>query len=589
MVAFLLDCGADPVPRCPMDRRIFSRAVEKRTTTGLQIFALNTNLNDLDLHSIVSTIDLAGEHETLARVDLRQLDADSKAVSSALNVASQNGYTRLLTELIDYAMARSFGRGVFVIALLSCARHQRTAEIKTIWDIAGHSHGRPITEKEWHKDQHVDDGLPFDNDRYSSWNSLLLSLIHAASKSESMDISDIVSKAQMQSIEYQLDLFQQGDESPSRHAWLTETLVRAAEKGRSEELRLLLGAGADANTYFNSSWETSVNAAIRGQHKEALKILLENGADPNLQLHKEYGYYTSHPLLAATSQPKVLEILALLFEHGASVNCRLKQDSSWLRPIEEDDGYPEDQIVLTKAIVEALHTSSADLSPTGRAERGRTVELLLKHNTDPEHVPRALVPALYGVLPSNCYSDAELGKNAGSHSRKSCLQCAVSKPPDSPREQIVEILIHHGADLNARHFDGLTPLQFACQERADERMVIFLLSKGANVNAQKSRLGNALQAVCYKHPNLKVVECLLQHGADVNARGGKFGTALQAACMSSRPVPLMRLLHAHGADVNAQGGRFGCTLQAACFVGEARIAVVEYALHMGAGTSILAP
>ena len=460
-----------------------------------------------------------------------------------------------------------------------------------------------------------------------------------------MNIANIVLKARMQSIEYQLNTFQQGDGSSSRHEWLTKTLVQAARKKRSEELRLLLGAGADPNTYSNSFSETPVNAAIDGQHGEALKILLEHGADPNLQLRQNFGYHTSHPLLTATRQSKELEILAILFEHGANVNCRLKQDFSGLRSIEKGGGYPEDQLVLTKAIVQVfrhfchlswsrLSTSSADLSSTDRAKRWRTVELLLNHNTDPELVPRALIPVFYDVLQAESLDfkalqsllaygvdtnvpygshiaplaalielaegpldlkvielllRREARASAGLHSRKSCLQCAVSKPSDSPREQIVEILIQHGADLEARHLDASTSLQFACQERDDERMITFLLSKGADVNAQKGRLGNALQAVCYKHPNLKVVECLLQYDADVNVRGGKFGTALQAACMSPRPVPLMRLLQAHGADVNAQGGRFGCALQAACFVGEARIAVVEYALHMGAGTSILAP
>ena len=132
MVTFLLDCGADSVSRYSEDRKIFSRVMKKRTTTGLQILAINTKLNDLNLQCIVSMTDLTGERETLARIDLHQLDANIKAIFSALNVTSQKNYARLLTTLIDYVMTRSFDRDVFVSAFLDCARHQRTAEFKII-------------------------------------------------------------------------------------------------------------------------------------------------------------------------------------------------------------------------------------------------------------------------------------------------------------------------------------------------------------------------------------------------------------------------------------------------------------------------
>ena len=59
MVSFLLQCGADPVPRFPMDREIFREVTERRDSIGRRLLALNPNLNILDLHTVVSVIGLA--------------------------------------------------------------------------------------------------------------------------------------------------------------------------------------------------------------------------------------------------------------------------------------------------------------------------------------------------------------------------------------------------------------------------------------------------------------------------------------------------------------------------------------------------
>lgn len=59
MVSFLLECGADPVPRFPNDRKIFCKAMEKGSLIGRKLLALNKDLNLLDLHTIFSAIGLA--------------------------------------------------------------------------------------------------------------------------------------------------------------------------------------------------------------------------------------------------------------------------------------------------------------------------------------------------------------------------------------------------------------------------------------------------------------------------------------------------------------------------------------------------
>ncbi|KAI4122117.1 MAG: hypothetical protein LQ338_005993 [Usnochroma carphineum] len=711
MVEFLLHHGADPVPRFPIDRKIFRGAMNRQSLIGSRLLALNTSLNDLDLGTMMSTIRLASEDAILERMKLHELKPDSETLSYALDVAAEKGYEKLLTALIKYAMACDFGRGVFASALLGCAQHSQTANFQTLWAAACYQDGRPVPEKEWHKDQHIKDSWLLNPDGYNPryYFSFLKGLSDAASTSKSAQILNILAKAQLHSTKYHLDQLQVGDGDPSRQKWLAGTLNEVVKSGRLDELRLLLGAGADPNALFGRNMQTPLIAAVYGHQKEVVQILLESGADPNLQVRQRSGYYTNYttlPLLAASGEPNAFEILEILLKHGASVNVRLKEGfgPSECRPgyqvsdvsttsdepssndiltsddeleksagnrsahnnrsrngesqdgeVQDEDprdgdpqdgdpqnsdseasdmshDFPEEQLVLTKAIADVLDTRQSSVSSNSSdsaAETSRTklVELLLEHNKDPSIVPRVLVPAMYytiqgdtidmgtlnfllahgvdvnvpnGQQASPLAALVELAQepvdlkviemllhrgakaNSGSHKHKSALQCAVTKPTDSPRERIIDILIAHGADPNARHFERSNALQFACQEGADERMVACLLSKGVNVNAPGGRFGNALQAACYKHHDLKVIELLLLHGADVNACGGKWGTALQAACLSSLPVRLMRLLHAHRADVNAHGGYFGCALQAACSLHSDKLAAVEYVLHMGA-------
>ena len=60
--------------------------------------------------------------------------------------------------------------------------------------------------------------------------------------------------------------------------------------------------------------------------------------------------------------------------------------------------------------------------------------------------------------------------------------------------QSLEIILHHGADVNAKNVDGLTPLHVAA---------------------------------CYNHP--QSLEMLLHHGADVHAKDNKGHTLLSLA------------------------------------------------------------
>ncbi|CAF9943521.1 MAG: hypothetical protein ALECFALPRED_000540 [Alectoria fallacina] len=156
-------------------------------------------------------------------------------------------------------------------------------------------------------------------------------------------------------------------------------------------------------------------------------------------------------------------------------------------------------------------------------------------------------------------------------------------------DQVTQLLLEYGADVNAQGGKYGNALQAASGEGDNNHIVVqMLLDHGVDVNVQSGYYGNALQAACaesVEDNNHIVVQMLLDHGADVNAQGGFYGNALQAASVENNNHIVVQMLLDHGADVNVQGGYHGNALQAAS-VGDNNHIVVQMLLDHGANVNI---
>ena len=94
-------------------------------------------------------------------------------------------------------------------------------------------------------------------------------------------------------------------------------LMFASNAGHLEVVRLLLEYGANPNIQNEYQLTPLIDASEKG-HLEIVRLLLENGADPNRRLHNE-----DTPLIIA-SRIGHLEIVRLLLEYGANPNLKNK-------------------------------------------------------------------------------------------------------------------------------------------------------------------------------------------------------------------------------------------------------------------------
>lgn len=85
----------------------------------------------------------------------------------------------------------------------------------------------------------------------------------------------------------------------------------------------------------------------------------------------------------------------------------------------------------------------------------------------------------------------------------------------------VRRLIKEGADINAKDWDGLTPLDYAA-ETGNTEIVLHLINNGANVEGGSSRIFGYHTTTLHLAPDMghtEIALLLINRGADVNAKG----------------------------------------------------------------------
>ena len=179
---------------------------------------------------------------------------------------------------------------------------------------------------------------------------------------------------------------------------MNEQLIAAAEQGDTAAVLRLLAAGASINDQ-DARGRTPVLAATHGNHVDTVRALIQAGADVNIRDTR-----TDNVLLYAGAEG-MLDILRLAIAAGADTRLTNRFGGTALIPA---------------------------------AERGHVAvvgELLAHSDVNVNHVNNLGWTAL--------------------------LEAIVLSDGGPKHQQIVQLLIDHGADVNIADKEGVTPLQHA--------------------------------------------------------------------------------------------------------------------------------
>ncbi len=325
------------------------------------------------------------------------------------------------------------------------------------------------------------------------------------------------------------------------------TALHAASFGGHEKIvQMLLEKGADVNVQGGHYGNALQAASYRGQN-QVVQILLHYGADVNAQ----GGTYGN--ALQAASVEGHGQVVQILFHYGADVNA---QGGSYGNALHAASSGGHNQIV------QILLDKGANTNAQG-GEFGTALQT-------------ASLEGHYKIVQMLLNKGADVNAQGGEFG--TALQTASLEG----HYKIVQMLLDKGADTNAQGGEFGNALQ-AASEGGYDKIVQMLLNKGANTNAQGGEFGTALQTASLEG-HYKIVQMLLDKGADVNTRSGMFtsDTALQAASGRGHDKVVQILLQ-NGADTNAQGGGVGNALQAASYKGHNQ--VVQILLNNGANVN----
>ena len=319
----------------------------------------------------------------------------------------------------------------------------------------------------------------------------------------------------------------------------TNALLCACRTGQSESVRFLLEAGADVNVAkpdgntslhvavcghcdkealqkiiqhgvnvnaVNNNCETALVRACSSAQAEAVKVLLESGADPNISncedytsLHAAvYGCCTNETQQGTITCKVQLDAQNINGETALVLACLYQQQSS-VKILLEAGSNPN--------IASTVGNTSLHAAVLGNCSQ-KTIKAIIDHgadiNTKSKHRRTAL---LIACQKANMYTISVLlkaGANPNITDAKgdTCLMCAVTS--DCSRE-VLQAMIDRGADVNAANKCSVTVLMKACHKK-NTGAINALLSAGADANIADAESYACLHYAVYEGCSKKVFQ-----------------------------------------------------------------------------------
>ena len=325
------------------------------------------------------------------------------------------------------------------------------------------------------------------------------------------------------------------EEDPNRDI-LFGLVCRACEAKNAESLKIILEYGADTTIKRLAPYDKS---AIRRMCSDAecLDLILSGDGGPTLLAGQ-----TGHDAFSEACQAGNAECARLLLSRGVNSGAT----HSWHRWFESF--VP----VWASALEQGCFSPVHQLRSMGIGAKLTNIQWLKliqsMQRNDTEASTELILEKMIAEIP-NLNEAQETGGRPPLHAlcQSGLTRCA-------------ELLLHAGADINAKDLDECTPLHHAVLQN-DFATVNLLLRAGADMNALAGNQLTPLMGACSQmHVAKGMAKYLIEQGADTSFKNEEGLTVLHTICCArdndpAEVVELMRSLIDRGADVNAVAQR----------------------------------
>ncbi len=270
----------------------------------------------------------------------------------------------------------------------------------------------------------------------------------------------------------------------------------AIRQGHADAVKLLLESGADLNQVTGGDGTSPLLMAVINGQLDLAMFLLERGANPRLAsdngvtplyaaLNVHWAPKALYPQPRAYTQQKVsyIDVMRALVAKGVDVNARLKKKVWYsgynfdLSGVDEIGAtafwraaYASDVEAMKLLVAHGADPNLGTVKPAGRPRTGDGGREVVE---DVSGLPPVPVGGP-GVTPLQAATGVGYGEGFAANSHRN----APSGWMPAVRYLVEEI----GVDVNARDHEGNTALHHVAA-RGDNEMILYLISKGADVKA----------------------------------------------------------------------------------------------------------
>ena len=313
-------------------------------------------------------------------------------------------------------------------------------------------------------------------------------------------------------------------------------------------LQAIIDHGANVNA-TNKHNHTALLLACDKKHVDAIKVLLQAGADPNI-INNEVGTYLMHAVLAKCSEGA----LQALIDHGACVNVSDTQNRTALMAACFTKHVGAIHILLNAGsdtnivdkngfacLTDAVRADCSEGLLQTIIDHGASVNATDKYNATALMIACHLshANAIHVLLKAG--SDVNIADKNG----MTCLMYAVAAHSS---EEVLQAILDHAAEVNATDKDNATALILACQMGHVDAIHV-LLKVGFDANIAYKNGNTCLMYAVREDCSEEVLQALVDHGADVNATSKDNYTALIVA-LGKRHVDAIKVLLKAGSDTD---------------------------------------